>query len=897
MPSPEAPSTTLFVRNLKPITTKDDLDSHFGGVGPLRRTLIVTDHSTGLCKGFGFVHFALSDDANTALSSLNGSILHGRRISLHFARPRQRGKADEDGGLAPRLPRPKDKPGKQVGKLKGTIPMRTVLLKRRDGSEMSEDEARTSFGEHRIPDSVFLVADGREARCTFTSWAEAGKAAAAAHGDKFDACIEAMKGGRSTRLIVRNLPFNVNLDEMRNAFSKYASLRELRLEPPRALKGNKGKVTAPANLDTSVNNMVSCAGFGFVEYFLVADTKFALSKLNGTKLGGRIIAVDLALGKSDYVKRIDEDHADEENTKKTGNSMRQAAGLAKNAYSSSTEESRSGSESEESDDTPKQSGNEVDENFGSDSVDLREQKTNPSKKPPTSSDTELARTVFVRNLLFETSASELWKAMAAEFGAVEQAVIVKDHVTGRPRGTAFVRFATESSADKAVKQGGDGDTSRAKSVLLGAHAGGFMLQGRTLLISHAVARSKAKTFAHDADQKVTQDDPRNIRLAWIGQIKPGTPEARGLSESDLARRTKSDREKKTKLSRNPNAFVSDVRLSVRNVPKDFEDRVLKQIFLLSARTGFGEKASVLRGSKSARDGSENNEARESRSGYTRLPRITYCKVIRDEERKDKSKGYGFVQFEKHEDALRALNHVNNNPKVIDMLVQNSPSHMKIDEHRERLIRKQWGNGRRLQVDFAVEDRRIVQVLEQVKEKGKALSRAHKKKKSEIAKQNEDNGGMNDIGGNGNAEKGTNSSKKENKLSRRERKTLKRKRVGPVEQEEEDRKQGRGRKNTGRSSNDIQVEPIIPHIEGVIPRRGNMQRKRGRENEVATVQPNPKAKKSKRKRTSLEKTKDEKLDVLVDAYKRKLVKGTTTSIGAVNVARNKESAMQRTRWFE
>lgn len=900
MSPPEAHPTTLFVRNLKPVTTKADLDGHFGGVGPLRRTLIVTDHSSGLCKGFGFVHYALADDANAALSSLNGSMLHGRRIALHFARPRQRGKADEDGGLAPRLPCPKDKPGKQAGKLKGALPMRTVLLRRRDGTEISEEEAQGAFASNRKPDNVLLVANGKEARCTFTSWAEAGKAAAVAHSNILDACIEAMKGGKGTRLIVRNLPFRVNLHEIRNAFSKYAPVRELRLEPPRSLKSSKGKDVAPAAQDEPDKTVVDCAGFGFVEYFLVADSKFALSKLNGAKVGGRVIAVDLALGKSDYMKRVDDDHCDEEKRKETRTKLRGTEEQDSDILESDSESSSSGSDSDGPDDDP---NNDPDvtlhtstahqKNQKSKTYNVEKEKITVAAKPSVSSETELTRTVFVRNLLFETSASELWKAMSMEFGPVEQAVLVKDRVTGRPRGTAFVRFVMASSADKAVHQAGEGDMSHSKSALRGPQAGGCVLQGRSLLIAKAVDRSKAKVLSEIESQGTKKDDPRNLRLAWIGQIKPGTAEARGLSEVDLTRRAKSDKEKKTKLSRNPNAFISDVRLCVRNIPRDLEDQVLKQIFLLGAKNGAGTGVPVARKSGGVGESVEDFKTGGDRPGYKRQPRITYCKILRDETRKDKSKGYGFVQFEKHTDAFAALRCVNNNPKVIDMLIKHAPSQMKIDEHRERLLRKQWGDGRRLQADFAVEDRRIVQVLEEVKQKGKALSEAHKERKAKAAK--EVGGSMKKASRKGRSEKRV-SSQIEKKLSKGDRKSmLKQKRAAAAERDAPKTKLGR------RNATNIEEKVHAVRKPSVSSERGNAGNvgsglKRDREETDHTSRPDPRPKKPRRKRNNAEVEKNAKLDSLVDAYKRKIAKGTAPG-SSPNTGPNQKSTSQRTRWFE
>lgn len=902
MAGPEAHPTTLFVRNLKPATTKADLDSHFGSVGPLRRTLIVTDHSTGLCKGFGFVHYALAEDAKSALSSLNGSVLHGRRISLHFALPRQRGKSDEDGGLAPRSQRPVDKQGKQKGRLKGSLAMRTVLLRRRNGEEISEDDARAALGEERKPESVLLVADGKEARCTFDSWAQAGKAAAAAHGERLDACVEAVKGGKGTRLIVRNLPFLLNANDLRDAFSKYASVREVRLEPPRALRGKlEGKAAAA---ERSKGGLVQCAGFGFVEYFLVADAKFAMTKLNGAKIGGRVIAVDLALGKSDYAKKVDDLEEDDDAEQEDDNDGEVDKGDAREEDGGTDDDENS---SESDGESPEEAMDGSYEGKGKEdsyaaSAKSRTDKATTSKKAPLSTEAEMSRTVFVRNLLFETSAPELWKAMAEAFGPVEQAVLVKDRVTRRPRGTAFVRFVSEADAEKSVQQAGAGDTSKTRSALEGPESGGFALHGRHLMLSKAVDRSKAKDLVEDTSRKATKDDPRNLRLAWIGQIKPGTRECQGISEADLARRAKSDQEKKTKLSRNSNAFVSDVRLSVRNIPKEFEDQFLKQMFLIAAGDGLYKGKGPEGESAEKRAEVPGKSTGQKSVGYRKHPRITYCKIIRDEQRKDRSKGYGFVQFEKHEQALTALQCVNNNPKVLDMLIKAAPKFLKIDEHRERLLRKQWGDGRRLQVDFSVEDRRIVQVLEGIKEKGRKLSEAHKQKRAEegpsgdksakkFKKQKKGSSG----------EHREKRSEPEQKISKSEKRSnLKRKRAEATERREAESKPRGGSgedKASEKGTGDNRKDRTDAATEQRAENDSATTRKRNWEEMKRAEKPDPKPKKPRRKRNAAEVERDAKLDSLVDAYKRKLEKGAKKTGSAPKTGGSGMQAGSSARWFD
>lgn len=894
MAPPAAHPTTLFVRKLASKTTKDDLTAHFSGIGPIRRTILVTHPETGLCKGIAFIHYALPEDAATALKTLDGSLLHSRRISLDQAQPRTRtvGK-DADGGLVPRQARPFEKQSKKrPGILKGSFAMRTVLLRRVDPKKnpqpWSETEARDAFS--KVPklacESVVLSAGGQEARCIFASWADAGKAAAAAHGGGIDACIEALRGGNNTELIVRNLPFKVDMAEMRTAFSKFAPVRELRLAPSRGLK---------IEIKEGGDGVVACGGYGFVEYFLVADAKYALQKSNGTKIGGRVIAVDLAMERKIYVNRVEkqEEDANEEEVLGAGGKKQSKPGGKdadeQDSESDSDDDGSSDSE-EESVEEKKVAGNDGNRNQAKSKV-----MPPPEKKRAMSTTDEMTRTVFVRNLLFETSAPELWNAMESEFGVIEQAVLVMDRVTHRPRGTAFVRFTTEEDADKAVARGAAGDTSKSRSALEAAGNQGFILQGRPLLMSKAVNRSKATDLTQQARAKEVKKDPRNVRLAWIGQIKAGTPEAKGLSAEDISRRTQSAKDKKANLERNPNAFVSEVRLCVRNLPRDFDEKALKHLFLVSCQ---GMKKNKKH--KPAADG-EPSEGIKSKE-----PLITHCSIARDSKRNDRSKGYGFVQFEMHDHALAALHCTNNNPKALDMLIKARPKALKIDEYRERLFRKQWGDSRRLQVEFAVDDMRTVQLLERIKEKGRKIKEANKlkkqesgegKKKSKKAKQKKKPGS--EIGEDGQAEK---------KVSKSERNSaVKRKRADPgdeakpntasTERMDKGRDQGPSKKRKKMKKTVEEKTPTPAAPKAIISKRSTKYNYEEFEDPRIAEKSDAKPKKPRKKRKVGEMEQDAKLDSLVQAYKRKLEKGVKKGGAGKDSDGQGFQSTTTSRWFD
>ena len=57
--------------------------------------------------------------------------------------------------------------------------------------------------------------------------------------------------------------------------------------------------------------------------------------------------------------------------------------------------------------------------------------------------------LFVGNLSSETTVGDL-RTLFSQAGAVESVTVVRDHVTGRPRGFAFVEMKTEAAALEAI---------------------------------------------------------------------------------------------------------------------------------------------------------------------------------------------------------------------------------------------------------------------------------------------------------------------------------------------------------------------------------------------------------------------------------------------------------------
>ena len=75
----------LFIGGLSYSTSNDRLREAFAAVGTVESAAIVTDRDTGRSRGFGFVEMASDQDADQAVSRLNGTSLDGRTIKVEKA--------------------------------------------------------------------------------------------------------------------------------------------------------------------------------------------------------------------------------------------------------------------------------------------------------------------------------------------------------------------------------------------------------------------------------------------------------------------------------------------------------------------------------------------------------------------------------------------------------------------------------------------------------------------------------------------------------------------------------------------------------------------------------------------------------------------------------------------
>jgi len=176
----------------------------------------------------------------------------------------------------------------------------------------------------------------------------------------------------------------------------------------------------------------SLKGFGFVQFATREEAVKAVEEGNGMKLNGRIIVVDLALPKFQFDTLMDAAKqvkvADGKETKESNDDDEKCEDEDEEEEDEEDEDEEESEDEDDEDDEDEESEDEDDmEVDGSDlseggseddESDSDDDKAKPKKAKTESHDTVEGRTIFLRNLLFETVEDEVkeWSVQFRPFG-------------------------------------------------------------------------------------------------------------------------------------------------------------------------------------------------------------------------------------------------------------------------------------------------------------------------------------------------------------------------------------------------------------------------------------------------------------------------------------------------
>src|ERR1700722_8680022 len=79
----------LYVGNLTYEVTSSALEQMFQPHGKVESAQVIMDRDTGRSKGFGFVEMGTQQEAQAAITALNGQDSNGRALTVNEAKPRE----------------------------------------------------------------------------------------------------------------------------------------------------------------------------------------------------------------------------------------------------------------------------------------------------------------------------------------------------------------------------------------------------------------------------------------------------------------------------------------------------------------------------------------------------------------------------------------------------------------------------------------------------------------------------------------------------------------------------------------------------------------------------------------------------------------------------------------
>src|SRR5204862_1246181 len=91
-------SAKLFVGNLSFDLTENDLQDAFAAHGTVVEANLMMDRATGRPRGFGFVTMGTDEEAQQAMTAMNGSNMDGRNLTVNVAKPREERSGGGGGG-------------------------------------------------------------------------------------------------------------------------------------------------------------------------------------------------------------------------------------------------------------------------------------------------------------------------------------------------------------------------------------------------------------------------------------------------------------------------------------------------------------------------------------------------------------------------------------------------------------------------------------------------------------------------------------------------------------------------------------------------------------------------------------------------------------------------------
>eukprot|EP01068_Selenidium_serpulae_P017607 Selendium_serpulae@DN6389_c2_g3_i2.p1 len=439
---------------------------------------------------------------------------------------------------------------------------------------------------------------------------------------------------RGGRIIIRNLPLDVKLNDVKEFVQKFGTIEEMRIPMKPAVEGA---------------SETQARGFAFVQYGDYESAAAAVKGLNLRRFGQRIVTAAHAVDQRVY-QAMGKAKAQQDSEQKQGSSVGDvehknvdAHENAKMKKSNKPGDNKDGEKEGKENPRTSKADAAQSKSGDADKADEKEKtenaKTSKGEKeasaspstPPTKAD-ELSRTVFCRNLAFDVDGETLREAFTQRFGPAQSAIICINRTTGVSKGTGFVCFKEKSSADSAIaaskfaeaeaaanSRKRDADqtdddkdkNSKGKAAaavdpsMLGgsrkkaekhkllmqkiltdlpfegqANTKAVILHGRRITVLPAIDRSEAHTLDEATSAKRATSGTSNLRKLLESCWELPTDIEDALSANDKKRRKQTRLEALRRLN-GGGVAINPLRLCIRNLPKHVNSSTLHTA--LSAR--------------------------------------------------------------------------------------------------------------------------------------------------------------------------------------------------------------------------------------------------------------------------------------------------------------------------
>jgi len=508
-------SSVVMVRGLGELSGHESVGSAFGELfGAVRRVDVIRG------AGYGFVRFAAAADAKKAIarSRTKGVLVDGAKVTIDVARAKkEKKKKKHTMDAAAGTPLKEEEKQQERPRPPAQAPPRETKARsvRLFGVASSTTEKQLYKRMRKVRDFE-RVLDIKTV--LFKSRKAADDARKRLDGSTFrGAVVKARLVGdcvKPRRVVVRNLPFSATDDDLISLFESFGPLREARVV-----------------VTTTDGQETKSRGFGFVEFECDADAERAVKK-GLFELKGRLVAVDDALGKSEYQQQ------QQRRTPPVG---------------ASEEEQRNHDKAtrEEEEEEEEDNGDAKDKDEDDDDEEEEDEEKEKQEEEETRGDAAEGRSVFVRNVPYGASHRSLRLFFQDNLGPVESLHLVTDKTTGLRKGTAFVKLR-EPKTDLPET---------------------LDFENRQLTLSVALVDVSEAKSAGPAPSREKFLSPES--LVDEGFVGRGDAAAKDVPRAELDKRERARSLTKKKLT-NPLFFVNPYRLSFRNLREDVDDATLRR---------------------------------------------------------------------------------------------------------------------------------------------------------------------------------------------------------------------------------------------------------------------------------------------------------------------------------